>query len=291
MGKPKIKVGFCVAYDWELLANSLPLVYPYADVICLSIDKNRKSWSGLPYEFDESSFNSLIDSIDTEGKIDIYEDDFSLSDLSAIENDNRQRNLMAKRMRGGGWHIQVDSDEYFLDFEAFCNFLKARRIETKEVNYSVVFIPVIKKLLQGYLIVKFNKRLETVPVATNAPNYQDARRNGYFNHITPFLVIHETWSRDQNTLNKKLASWGHVDDFDKESYLKLWKALDEHNYKFISNFHPLSEAAWPRLEFVKAQNFNELIQHFKNNPLGVSRLQLTLKNSRLLSKAKSIFNG
>ena len=56
MNKPKIKVGFCVAYDWELLKNSIPRVYNAADTICLSIDKNRTSWSGKKYDFDESAF-------------------------------------------------------------------------------------------------------------------------------------------------------------------------------------------------------------------------------------------
>src|SRR5690349_10266607 len=110
-----IKVGFCVSYDWVLLKRSLPRVYGQADKICLSIDKNRRSWTGTPYVFDEDAFRSWISSVDVQNKIDVYEDDFALSNLSAMENDTRQRNLMAKRLGKGGWHIQVDSDEYFLD--------------------------------------------------------------------------------------------------------------------------------------------------------------------------------
>ena len=51
--KLPIKVGYCVAYDWDLLAYSLPLVYDYADKICLSIDIDYTSWGGTPFSFDE----------------------------------------------------------------------------------------------------------------------------------------------------------------------------------------------------------------------------------------------
>ncbi|NJL12531.1 MAG: hypothetical protein HC913_05715 [Microscillaceae bacterium] len=96
MNKFLFKVGFCVAYDWELLKKSVPRVYEYADTICFSIDKNRKSWSGTPYNFDETAFQNFLFGVDVDKKIQVYEDDFSLSDLSPIENDNRQRTLMGK---------------------------------------------------------------------------------------------------------------------------------------------------------------------------------------------------
>ena len=41
-----IKLGYCVAYDWDLLRYSIPKIYEHTDVICLSIDKNRQSWTG-----------------------------------------------------------------------------------------------------------------------------------------------------------------------------------------------------------------------------------------------------
>ena len=65
----KIKVGFCVAYDWELLRHSLPLVYADADIICLSIDKKRRSWAGASYQWNSESFQNFIQSIDTKKKI------------------------------------------------------------------------------------------------------------------------------------------------------------------------------------------------------------------------------
>ena len=156
MNKPKIKVGFCVAYDWELLKNSIPRVYNAADTICLSIDKNRTSWSGKKYDFDESAFQGFIAQIDTQHKIKIYEDNFSLPDLSSIENDNRQRNMMADFLGKGGWHIQVDSDEYFLDFEGFVNYLTNHFPDPdtiKPINVCCNWVSLIKRTENGFLYV------------------------------------------------------------------------------------------------------------------------------------------
>jgi len=55
-----IKVGFCVAYDWHLLRNSLPLIYPHADMICLSLDKNSRAWGGGNIHLMQNPFANLF---------------------------------------------------------------------------------------------------------------------------------------------------------------------------------------------------------------------------------------
>ena len=39
-------------------------------------------------------------------------------------------------------------------------------------------------------------------------------------------------------LQKKLSNWGHNEDFDVESFLKIWDALDENNYQLLRRFSP-----------------------------------------------------
>src|SRR6478609_4788130 len=117
--KDKIKVGFCIAYDWYLLEYSLPLIYDASDTICLSIDANRTSWSGLKYSFDEEGFHALINRIDAKRKIQSLEENFHNASLTPMQNEIRQRNRMADFMGEGGWHIQLDCDEYFIDYEGF----------------------------------------------------------------------------------------------------------------------------------------------------------------------------
>lgn len=289
-----IKVGYCVAYDWELLKKSIPLIYNYADSICISIDKSRRSWSGQPYSIDENDFFSWLRKMDYDSKISIYEDDFYHSNLSSIENDNLQRNLMAKYMGAGGWHIQIDSDEYFLDFEGFRNYLlKINPFPTgheKPINICCNLIPLFKKLKGKYLYVKNPiKKTETVPFATNKPVYLSARRNGHFNHISPFFVIHETWARGEEQLWQKLNNWGHVKDFNKESYFNLWKSLDEYNYHYLKNFHPINPEAWQELSLVQGETIEEIISDFKKNKaFELPKFHLFWNNQRNVKRIKAV---
>lgn len=295
MLKPVIKVGFCVAYDWEMLKKSLPRVYEFADTICLSIDIDRRSWSGKLYEFDNEAFGKFVEDIDISKKIRIYEGAFSLPELSPMENDNRQRNMMSVFMGQGGWHIQVDCDEYFLDFKGFTNYLKKMNPHPtplhKPININVNLIPLIKKTFNGYIFVDFGtKTCENAPFATNLPIYEGARRNGHFNHVSPFFAIHETWARSKNELWGKLQNWGHRDDFNKDSYYKLWLSLDEYNYQYIYNFHPTQPSAWPKLAFSHGIDIEAFIENLHSLKTPLLKWKLSLRNNRNLARLKNIYS-
>jgi hypothetical protein len=120
-----IKLGFCVAYDWPLLRHALMQVYDQADRICLSIDKDRISWSGHRYEWHEHEFRSMIREIDKSSKILIVEEDYHLLTLTPMQNEVRQRNKIADHLGAGGWHIQLDCDEYFHNFSGFVSYLRS----------------------------------------------------------------------------------------------------------------------------------------------------------------------
>jgi hypothetical protein len=291
-----IKVGFCVSYDWEYLKVSVPKVYNDADIICLSIDINRKSWSGIKYSFDNQAFYQWVKWIDVENKINIYEDDFAIDSLSPLENDNRQRNMIAKYLGEGGWHIQVDADEYFIGFSSFVKYLKKINpyplANQKPVNICVNLIPILKKLDRGVLIVNFeNKPIEYVPFATNIPIYEAARRNGHFNILTNYFVIHDTWARKEEDLWKKINNWGHRDDFNKESYFNLWKALDQNNYQYIHDFHPINPSTWPALRFLKGDTIEEVIKNIgAGKDFQLSYRKLLFANSRNFARLRSLID-
>ncbi len=305
--QPIIKTGFCVAYDWRLLMNSLPPVYQHSDIICLAIDQNRKSWSGNPFEFEDEEFYAFVETIDKEKKIIIYEDDFSRPDLTARQNCNRHRTLIAAKMGEGGWHIQIDCDEYFTDFKGFTEFLlKLNSNPTgneKPYNVNVFLYDLFKRVSDGYLYAypKDSSPL-SAPFATTRPEYMRARNNGYFNRISPFFVIHETWARGEDELRFKLSNWGHSSEELKnievrESFINLWKAIDGNNYKYIKNFHFAVAQVWEGLSYVKAKTMNELIQNF-NPGFKINGFYLTLQNNRMygriryfIGKLKRIFKA
>lgn len=294
-----IKVGFCVSYDWRLLKNSLPRVYASADVICLSIDKSRRSWSGSSYTFDEDDFRKWLVLADPDKKIDFYEDDFALPNLTAMQNDSRQRNMMAARMGKGGWHIQVDSDEYFVDFQGFVNYLRKLLPnptgDEKPFNVHVFLYDLFKKVDGGYLVIDpERKRPFSAPFATTRPDYWSARQNGHFNKLSPYYVVHETWARGEEELRFKLANWGHASvELQKkdvrESYVNFWKSIDRHNYQFIRDFHFAIPHCWDRLGFVPGETIDELMINFKPD-FRISTLYIQLANLRAYGKMKQWFS-
>ncbi|MBT1686725.1 hypothetical protein [Dawidia soli] len=294
-----IKVGFCVSYDWEFLKRSLPPIYDHADKICFSLDKNRRSWSQQPYAFDEAAFAAWLQQADPQKKIDLYEDDFSLPELTALQNDSRQRMLMAQRLGEGGWHVQVDSDEYFLDFEAFVRFLlkinPAPTGKEKPLNVCPCLVPLIKRVPGGYLYVDFQGYPEVAPMATTRPHYKAARRSGHFNKVAPSYVIHETWARSDDALWYKISNWGHSDDElndqrVRQSYYNLWKAMDAFNYQYIKDFHPGKATDWPALGFCAAESVEEFMRNYTPPPFPLSSGALWIKNNRTVARIKALYH-
>jgi len=291
-----IKVGFCAAYDWELLKESVPRIYHEADSICLSLDKDRLSWSGKPFPFDSAEFFSWIKNIDTDNKIQVYEDKFYIESLTALENDNRQRKLMSDFMGKGGWHLQIDADEYFFDFVGFKKYLLNIHVNPdgseKPVNIFVNAVPLIKRTKKGFLYVN-NKQntYEEMPCATNKPEFLGARKNSHFNHLSPFFILHETWARGEEELLRKINSWGHVNDFvSKESYYNLWKAFDEFNYMYVKDFNYYQPETWSSLGYLPHQNIADAIDWMKKNGnLKLTASYLLKRNSRVYMGLKQRF--
>lgn len=285
----QIKVGFCVAYDWQLLKNALPLVYPHADQICLSIDKGRKSWAGLEFEWDHHAFDRFLHDTDTDHKIRIFEEHFFEAPLTPMQNEVRQRNAMAEFM-GGGWHVQLDVDEYFADFGNFVQFLRRRKVARK-VNYCCALLTVFKKVRDGYLIIDpVNKsNLEFVPIASGLPHYEHGRKNGYFNKVTPYYLIHQSWARGEDEIRQKVLNWGHRDDFDSGRFINLWKSLDETNYTRAINFHPIAPQQWPALKYISASAIEQLMRLVGPREIpALSEFDLMFRNSLWISRIKSL---
>lgn len=263
----EIKVGFLVSYDYSYLYHSLPLVYKSADKIILAIDKKRVTWSGINFTIADSFFE-WIKQIDTEKKITLYEDDFHIPELNTTECDTRERNMLAKQLGDGGWHIQVDSDEYFVDFEGFVDYLRSleSRARNESIHVFTRFITLFKSVKNGFLVVSGNT--ENIATATNKPDYYYIRNVQDITPVhSPFLVAHQSWARDPGEMEIKLKSWGHRNDFNVDSYFKLWQAIDEHNYKFMHNFHPLNPLFWQALQYIEAHDIQQLIDKIRTQYL------------------------
>lgn len=285
-----IKVGFCVAYDWRLLAYSLPLIYEEANAICLSVDEDHVSWAGNEFDWDEHDFRNFIEEIDVGSKIIVYKDNFHLKDLTPAENEVRQRSMMAERLGAGGWHIQLDCDEYFLEFEAFVDFLIAQPRRAYSFNVSCQLITIFKQVNDGYLYVQPDNadQFEFLQIASRTPCYKHGRRNDYFNIISDSIIVHQSWARGKEEILQKLSNWGHVYDFNVQEYFQFWKDVKHDNFREFRNLHPIQPACWPSLKYIRAESVNDLILSFQTS--GFPRLPKARrfwKNSIFISRLDS----
>ena len=121
----KIQVGFLVSYDYDLLRNAIPLVYDFADSIFqrqILIEKHGT----VNLLILKNNFFGWIKEIDIKDKIIIYEDNFYQPNLTTMQCEVRERKLLANKMGIGNWIVQLDADEYFINFARFTRFLKSK---------------------------------------------------------------------------------------------------------------------------------------------------------------------
>lgn len=251
-----VKVGMLVSYDYAYVKDSLPLIYPYVDYIAFAIDKDRRTWSGEKFQIPDSFFDWVRD-FDVDKKIHIYEDSFYVPSLKAIECDTRERNMLAQYMGQGGWHLQIDSDEYFLDFDRFSAYLR-NLDSSKNVLVYARWITIYKQNENDYFLIRTK---ENFPVATNNPIYSTVRISECeVNHYTDFEVLHQSWARSDEEIQLKLRNWGHNIDFDTQAYYQFWKATNRQTYRYMKSFHPLDPWLWPSLDYFEAYGIVDLAQ-------------------------------
>lgn len=248
----KIQVGFLVAYDYELLYKSVPIIYAESDEIFLAIDKNRRTWNGNSFEIDPSFF-AWVQQIDTQNKITIYEENFYIPELTTMQCEVRERKMLSERMGIGNWLLQLDADEYFIDFKAFVDFLKTKNYLLKNPSKNPVevdsfLINIFKKVDGGLLIVD---KATKIRVATNWPDYRVGRKtkNRVIYHNS--LILHECLSRTREELEVKFDNWGHNVDVDKKAYLDRWESINETNYKESEGHFYLPGDGWKHLDYIK----------------------------------------
>ena len=261
----KIQVGFLVSYDFELLKNAIPQIYKESDSIFLAIDINRKTWNGASITISKSFFD-WIETYDTDKKITIYEDDFYEPDLTTMECEVRERKMLAEKMGIGNWIIQLDADEYFINFKKFVDFLKSKNHLLKEPKKNRVqiypfHVTLYKQLENGYLYV--NEATKTV-VATNYPDYRVGRKTHGKVIYTNSLILHESLSRNREDLVLKLSNWGHNTQVDLEGFMAKWDQVNESNYKTMSGFFFLEPSVWEHLDYIEGRNIQEVFENFKS---------------------------
>lgn len=275
----KIHVGFLLSYDYEKLKLSIPPVYKGADRIFIAIDENYLTWSGNKFEVDPSFFEWLKE-FDTDNKVEIYRDSFYVPSLTGIQMDTRERHMLSLKMGIGNWLVQVDSDEYFIDFAGFVKQLRRHDAfldnpEKHPVQISGFHIDIYKYLDEGILYVKNTCK---VLLATNYPNYKLARQSRERIIYVDTFTFHESLSRSERDLEYKINNWSHREDINPE-FLTKWKKANKDNYKDITDVFYLNPAQWKELGFVPVTNMEDIKRHFaQTSEMKISKSFLLKKN-------------
>src|SRR5690554_249723 len=264
----KIHVGFLLSYDYENLKKAIPPVYEGADAIFIAEDKEYRTWSGEKFEV-SSSFYDWLKEFDTENKIQIYKDDFYLPELTAIENDTRERTMLSEKMSVGNWLVQVDADEYFIDFNGFVKNLRKYdhfldNPEKTPVQIAGFLINMFKYTEEGLLYVNTPTK---VLLATNYPRYTFARQTRKRIIYVDSLLMHECVSRSEEELIQKFSNWGHKTDFDMAEYLEKWRSVNKDNYKDMTDFFYLSGGeGWKSMAYIDTKDLDEIKKRINNIP-------------------------
>lgn len=278
-----VKLGFCVAYDWEFLQYSLPALYDHVTAICLSVDADCKSWNGNSFSFDKEGLDKLVQQVDTAGKIKILRESFYSPERTPIENECYQRKRMAEALGKADWIVQIDTDEIMINPTAFITELKKYKGHKRPLNIHGIWINLIKQTTSGFIY----SVLKTPPLATNKPEYTYGRTNGHFNIYTNSFIAHITWARPEEEVKYKLENWGHSHEFNGMSFFKIWQALDDFNWRYIKDFHPVGKEKINQLYFLQASNLSDLISKIHVNRHCLKSMQL-LANNIWISRIKRV---
>lgn len=264
-----VKAGYLISYDYEYLKYSLPLIYDNEKIqeIILIIDKDRLTWSGNKFEISDDFFK-WIKVFDKHHKIKIIEESFCNTALSPMINETVERNYLYSKMGKCDWYIQLDCDEYFINFDSFIKELEAIYLDKNKtlnpISVTARFANLFKQTEKGFLVISPIK--ENCWVATSNPVCHYGRVNEENQKIeSDAIIVHQSWARKQEEICQKITNWGHKNDFNSDSYFKLWQCLDEHNYKYVQNFHPLknNEGIWNHLKLLNIENIDKLLQFDK----------------------------
>lgn len=300
-----IKVGYLVSYDYKMLLTSIEQLYSHVNRIYIAIDKSGKTWSGNHFEIPQSFFDE-IKQFDSNGKIEFYFNDFYVSELTPMQNEVRERNMLLKKM-GKGWLLQLDVDEYIYDFGSLAKYLRKYSYLTIfpwlcPIVLQARFVTLFKRNRKGFFYIDLDERFCFI---TNYPKYTSARNNNLVSKFFSGLnVIHQSWAREENEIIEKISNWGHSNDFDTNSFFELWKNLNETNYQDYINFHPLDQTSWDKLNFLSSDDVDEFICKYaiehKQNLFNIPVISIFLSNftvrkqklsKRLKNKLKKIIRS
>jgi len=260
-----------VSYDAAYLPESISKYYNYVDEIVLGLDKNRTTWSGNSFSFDEKQLWADLSAIDGDSKISIIEEDFVKSKI-AIENDNYERNFL-KAQCTNDWIFSIDADEYLVNpKDFFYNYYPLIERYYNKADICMTWATPYKTIGDATLVIADedgtpffgeNQGMTTSKDSTfTYARWTDKSAAGHNRLMSPLVAIHWSLCRDKDALHEKINNIGHSDLVENDPFYQIWNQVTLENYEELHNFKSsgLGTAQWPILRAIKTEQVADYIE-------------------------------
>ena len=260
-----------VSYDAAYLPESISKYYNYVDEIVLGLDKNRTTWSGNSFSFDENKLWADLSTIDGDSKISIIEEDFVKSKI-AIENDNYERNFL-KAQCTNDWIFSIDADEYLVNpKDFFYNYCPLVERYYNKADICMTWATPYKTIGDATLVIADedgspfcgeNQGMTTSKDSTfTYARWTDKSAAGHNRLMSPLVAIHWSLCRDKDALHEKINNIGHSDLVENDPFYQIWNQVTLENYEELHNFKSsgLGTAQWPILRAIKSEQVTSYIE-------------------------------
>jgi hypothetical protein len=171
--------------------------------------------------------------------------------------------MLAKKM-GKGLCLQIDVDEYHVNFKGLVHYLKQHEkklTSSKKYQICIPSVDLFKVFDDGVLCISDFSMFNS---GSNHPEFTMGRKcKNQQKLYVPFYFIHQSWGRTANDLYLKLKNWGHNEDFDVDTYFSFWKSITKQNYKDHKNFHPLNGKSWKKLEYIEGDTIQKNVSNIR----------------------------
>ena len=255
-----------ISYDAHFLPNSIKSYYDYVDEIVLGLDKDRISWSGNKFSFNEDSLWKELKKIDVDNKINIIEDNFHRSRVP-IENDTHERNYLKSKCEND-WVFSFDADEVLVNarefFIDFCPIVQ----DYTDVELMFTWFSMYKEFDDSYLIIAdenrqnlFKKDVQGFTANRDINTFTYCRwTNSTTKILSPLAIEHYSFCRTQSELDTKINNFGHSTESKNDIFYTVQKNVTKDNYMGLTNFKTTAGGPqWPTLRRVMKKDLQSVL--------------------------------
>jgi hypothetical protein len=266
--------AYVLAGDPNWIEASVLSYYNLIDEIVVSYDSAGLSWTGYPIPTKEC-LDKLV-AIDSDNKMRLLAGNYHSKERTPLQNDTYQRQCAIDYFgQRADWILQIDTDEVVpsaLAIAECLNHVPGDRIalywpmraffqRTRRRKFLEVTTFARRQLSEypGAIAVRPGVRLEEAR-NSSMPNWVCGIQRRPYDRLSgarlladeviprSFAILHLSWVRSLEDIQRKTRSWSHAPDFNGDKYCsQVWAAAPS-RWPFLYNFHPVWPKLWPALK-------------------------------------------